>query len=358
MPQDNGSQDYSITIGTTGRGTWNSLDAGQSWMLQRKWFFPPESPIVRALTLHPSETHTVYAGGDRGVHRSVDNGRNWEMISKPGEVTNVWSIAICQDDPDTMFAGVSPTGLHRSRDGGYTWEKLSLPPLATECEVGDPRVTQMVIDPDDSRIVWAGIEVDGILRSVDQGDTWARIPVPDEDIHSMVIGEGSPKRVFALTPRELYVTTDMGESWEPMGTKRFTNEIGGARYQRWLAHKPDDHRVMFMGTGSFNVGDAGNIFRSMDFGQSWEPVGLHKHTNSTVFGIHTNAADPDRVVACAVNGEVWASDDVGDTWRLIEQTFGELNCIAWQPNSNEIRAEHTPTGMQAGLGGDVIVPKA
>ena len=143
-----------------------------------------------------------------------------------------------------------------------------------------------------------------------------------------------------------------------MGTKRFTNEIGGARYQRWLAHKPDDHRVMFMGTGSFNVGDAGNIFRSMDFGQSWEPAGLHKHTNSTVFGIHTNASDPDRVVACAVNGEVWASDDVGDTWRLIEQTFGELNCIAWQPNSNEIRAEHTPTGMQAGLGGDVIVPNA
>ena len=58
----------------------------------------------------------------------------------------------------------------------------------------------MVIDPDDSRIIWAGIEVDGILRSVDQGDTWVRIPVPDEDIHSMVIGQGDPKRDFALTP--------------------------------------------------------------------------------------------------------------------------------------------------------------
>ena len=137
------------------------------------------------------------------------------------------------------------------------------------------------------------------------------MPVPDDDIHSMVIGEGNPKRVFALTPRELYVTTDMGESWEPMGTKRYVNAENSGHYQRWLAHKPDDHRVMFMGTGSFNVGDSGNIFRSKDFGESWEPVDLSKHTNSTVFGIHTNAAEPDRVVACSVNGEVWASDDVG-----------------------------------------------
>ena len=351
-------QDYSITIGTTGRGTWNSLDGGESWMLQRKWFFPPESPIVRALTLHPSDPHTIYAGGDRGIHCSVDNGRNWEMISAPGQMANVWSIAICHDDPSTMFAGVSPTGLYRSRDGGYNWEKLSLPTLATECEVGDPRVTQMVIDPDDSRIIWAGIEVDGILRSVDQGDTWTRIPVPDEDIHSMVIGGDNPKRVFALTPRELYVTTDMGESWEAMGTKRFANQENDGRYQRWLAQKPDDHQVMFMGTGSFNVGDAGNVFRSKDFGQSWEPVNLPKHTNSTVFGIQTNPLNPDRVVACSVNGEVWVSEDVGESWRLIRQTFGEVNCIAWQPNSAQIEAEYTPTGMQAGLGGDVIVPKA
>ena len=115
---------------------------------------------------------------------------------------------------------------------------------------------------------------------------------------------------------------------------------------------------MFMGTGSFNVGDCGNIFRSMDFGQNWEPVPISKNTNSTVFGMHTNAADPNRVVACSVNGEVWTSDDMGDTWRLIEKTFGELNCIAWQPNSEQITAEHTPTGMQAGLGGNVIVPRS
>ena len=350
------SRDYSITIGTTGRGTWNSLDGGESWMLQRKWFFPPESPIVRALTLHPSEPHTVYAGGDRGVHRSTDNGRNWELISRAGDLANVWSVAICPDHPNTMFAGVSPTGLHRSRNGGYTWERLSLPPLATECEVGDPRVTQIVIDPDDSRIIWAGIEVDGILRSTDEGDTWQRVPVPDEDIHSMVIATGSPKQVFALTPRDLYVTTDMGESWEPMGTKRFANAENSGRYRRWLTHKPNDHRVMFMGTGSFNVGDSGNVFRSMDFGRTWAPVALSKRTNSTVFGIHTNRADPDRVVACSVNGEVWASDDVGETWRLIKQTFGELNCIVWQPNSDDVRAEHTPTGMQAVLGGEVMVP--
>ena len=185
-------QNYSITIGTCGRGTWNSGDGGESWMLQRKWFFPPESPIVRALTLHPTDPHTLFAGADKGIHRSTDNGRSWEMINKSNNIKNVWALAIDPTDPNIMFAGTSPTGLCRSRDAGHTWETLSLPPLATECEVGDPRVTFIAIDADDSNIIWAGIEVDGILLSLDGGDNWNRVSsIPDDDIHCMLINKSN-----------------------------------------------------------------------------------------------------------------------------------------------------------------------
>ena len=350
------AQDYSITIGTCGRGTWNSMDSGESWMLQRKWFFPPESPIVRALVIHPSDPHTLYAGGDLGLHRSTDNGRNWEMISTPGELANIWSIAIDPKDPETMFVGTSPTGLYRSRDGGYRWVKLTSPELVEECEVGAPRVTQVAIDPDDTRVIWAGIEVDGILRSLDGGDSWTRIAIPDDDIHSIVVNKTDQKRVLALTPRALYVSTDMGESWDPMGTKRFANKDNHGSYQRLIIQKPDDHRVMFMGTGNFNVGSAGNIFRSTDAGRTWENVKLPNYTNSTVFGLHINPANTDRVVANSCNGEVWASEDLGDSWRKVDQVFGEVLCITWQPNSESVGETHSPVGMQAGLDGEVIMP--
>ena len=33
----------------------------------------------------------------------------------------------------------------------------------------------MVVDPDDCRYWWAGVEIDGVHRSLDGGDTWTRV---------------------------------------------------------------------------------------------------------------------------------------------------------------------------------------
>ena len=40
-------------------------------------------------------------------------------------------------DPDTIFAGTSPSAVYRSRDGGHQWEKFPLE-LAEECAIGTP----------------------------------------------------------------------------------------------------------------------------------------------------------------------------------------------------------------------------
>ena len=351
MKDENGlKHDYSITIGTCGRGTWNSRDGGASWKLQRKDFIPPESPIVRALTVHPREPHTLYAGGDLGLHLSRDNGGTWEMVSVPGELRNVWSVAIDPIDPSTIFCGLSPTGVSRSRDGGHTWEKLVLPRLAEDCEVGAPRVTHIAIDPLDSRIIFTGIEVDGVRRSLDGGDTWTFVdgPWPEDnpDHHyTTIIPHNGRTRVLSLFPDELYISDDVGESWERMGVRRYINETNNGDYFRWLTVKPDDPRVMFGGTGNFNVGSAGALFRTMDGGATWET--LTTELNSTVYGMYMNPVDPSRIVACTSCGEVWASEDLGDSWRKSEEVFGEVLAVAWQPNSPECPGFSTKTGLDS-----------
>lgn len=346
--------DYSITIGTTGRGTWNSGDGGDSWILQRKTFFPPESPIVRALTLHPHEPNTIYAGGDLGVHRSRNNGREWELLGTPGDIKNVWAISIDPTNPDIIYAGTSPSEVYKSLDGGHRWLNLDIPDKIELCAVGTPRVTQIAIDPDDTRIVWAGVEQDGLRRSLDGGDTWAHVKVFDEDdIHSVVITRTNPKRILVLTPTDLYVSTDMGESWEPMNIHGVMTRENQGNYSRWIVAKPDNPEVIFLGTGNSNVGDAGNVFRSTDSGRTWDELNFPFYPNSTVYDIGVNPADPDRVVACALNGEVWASEDSGDSWRRIERIFGEVICVAWQPNSEDVQLKQTSSGTYAGFGGKV-----
>src|SRR2546427_12893723 len=103
-----------------------------------------------------------------------------------------WACAIDPVVPDILFAGTKPPAVFRSRDGGQQWEQLAVE-LAAECPaVVSPRVTALVVDPEDHRTVWAGIEGDGGRRSVDGRATWATSAggLGDPGIHGIAIGGG------------------------------------------------------------------------------------------------------------------------------------------------------------------------
>ena len=59
------AKDYTICIGTVGQGLWHSPDGGETWQRMRQPF--PLESRVRALALHPTEAHTLFAGADSGV---------------------------------------------------------------------------------------------------------------------------------------------------------------------------------------------------------------------------------------------------------------------------------------------------
>jgi len=112
--------DYSICLGTAGWGVWHSPDAGTSWIRHRAPF--PLNSRIQALVAHPTQAHTVLAGGDKGLFVSHDGGARWERISANGAVPTIWSLTIDPVDPHTLFAGTRPAGIYRSRDGGRRGE--------------------------------------------------------------------------------------------------------------------------------------------------------------------------------------------------------------------------------------------
>src|SRR5207244_3512814 len=147
-------------------------DAGKSWIRHRAPF--PLNSRIQALVAHPTEAHTVFAGGDTGLFVSHDGGARWERLTAiggaDGALPTIWSLAVDPVDPDILFAGTRPAGVYRSRDGGRHWEKLAVD-IAPECSIGTPLVTSVIVDPDDHRLVWAGVEIDGVFRSQDGGDS-------------------------------------------------------------------------------------------------------------------------------------------------------------------------------------------
>jgi photosystem II stability/assembly factor-like uncharacterized protein len=318
---------YSICLGTAGWGVWHSPDAGQSWTRHRAPF--PLNSRIQALVAHPKEPHTVFAGGDTGLFVSHDGGAKWERIGAQGDLPTIWSLTIDPVDPDILFAGTRPAGVYRSRDGGRQWEKLSVD-IAPECSIGTPFVTGLVVDPDDHRMVWAGVEIDGVFRSVDGGDTWThqKTGLYDPDIHSVAIAKTEPKRIYASTAREVFVSDNLGETWQSLEIR----EKWPLPYARGLAVKTDDPHVLFAGCGETTTGETGYVLRTTDYGQRWEVLHLPSQPNGTMWGLATHPADANRIVAFSLFGEVYVTENAGASWRKIGREFGEIRTAAWVPN--------------------------
>ena len=321
------AKNFSIHVGTIGTGLLHSSDGGATW--GRAGGIWGDSRVF-AVAASPKDPSRIYAGTDEGIYRSNDNGNSYEHLSSPMDSLHVWKIAIDPVDPDTVFAGTSPSALFRSNDGGDSWEKLDVD-MAEECpNVRMPRVTALEIDPSDHRIIWAGVEVDGVRRSLDGGDTWTRISggVDDPDIHGMAISLADPKTVFVSTPREVFTSTDTGESWQGLAVgSKFS-----LKYCRDITVKQNDPNTMFVAAGDGAFGATGNIQRSTDRGQTWEKISLPVEPNTPMWAFATNAADPDLILSCSHYGQLFASADGGDWWVKLRKEFTEIRGMAWTPN--------------------------
>jgi photosystem II stability/assembly factor-like uncharacterized protein len=281
------------------------------------------------LVTHPTEAHTVFAGGDTGLFVSRNGGARWERIGAQEDLPTIWSLAIDPVDPQVLFAGTRPAGVWRSRDGGRRWEKLAVE-IARECSIGTPFVTALVVDPDDHRIVWAGVEIDGVFRSMDGGDTWTHLEkgLYDPDVHDMKIAATRPRRLFVSTARDLFLSDDLGDTWHPVGTK----DKWPLPYARGMAVNPDDPGVLYAGCGETTTGEAGYVLRTTDFGQRWETLPFPAPANATIWGLATHPADANRIVAFTLFGEVYVTEDAGASWRKIAREFGEIRTAIWVPN--------------------------
>src|SRR5205814_2139572 len=150
--------------------------------------------------------------------------------------------------------------------------------------------------------------------------------VNDPDIHDTAISINGAKTVLTSTPREIFASTDGGESWRGLGVGKHFR----LPYCRSLALKPDEPGVLFVATGDGALGSTGAIQRSRDGGQSWQALPLPVEPNSPIWSFATHPANPNRILACSHYGEIFASEDAGDSWIKRGDRIG-----VWWPNNAE-----------------------
>jgi photosystem II stability/assembly factor-like uncharacterized protein len=176
---------------------------------------------ARCVALDPKDPDTIYAGtSDEGIFKSKDGGETWEKLSGI-EHPRVTAVAVSPTD-GAVYAGTEPSALFVSRDGGGSWRELeemrklpsqptwSFPPRPWTSHVR--AIAPSYVDPD---LVVVGIELGGVLRSTDGGETWQdQRPGAQPDCHSLFAHPEAPDLLYEAGGGGFARSTDFGDSWE------------------------------------------------------------------------------------------------------------------------------------------------
>jgi photosystem II stability/assembly factor-like uncharacterized protein len=259
-----------------GDGVYKTTDGGKSW----KNMGLKESRQIGMIAVHPENTDLVFVaaegslwgpGGDRGLYRTKDGGKNWEKVLNISENTGVNNVIFHPKNPNIMFAtseqrrrhdftkigGGPETAIYKSTDGGQTWNKITsgLP----DCDMGGIGIAISPANPD---IVYTIIEAQedagGFFRSTDCGESWSKMS--DHSAQGQYYNEiyCDPKNVDKVYSMETvsHVTLDGGKTWNPIGN----NDRHVDDHAFWIDADNTDH---------FMIGGDGGIYETYDAGKNY-----------------------------------------------------------------------------------------
>ena len=286
--------------------------------------------------VHPKDPNVVLAGTMGGVWRSTDRGATFKRASFPDERKQIWSFLVDSRDSRRVYAGGSPVDIYRSDDTGAGWRRLPNPSIKDRASAPFPvRVMRMVQHPTRSEEIYAALEINGVIRSADGGDTWtdcsddlirlAELPhlkskiVSDTfaegmlDGHAIAISPADPDAVMLACRMGLFRSANKGESWQDMEMKRFSP----ITYGRDIRVAPQDPKTMYCALSIAAASKDGGVYRSQDAGKTWkrfDKVQVH----GTIMSVGLHATDPAQVyIGARYQGEVFGTQDGGETWTAM-----------------------------------------
>jgi len=252
------------------------------------------SLAVSGSDARPQEYWMGATGG--GAWKTTDGGSNWTpMTDGKINTSSIGSLAVCQSNPDVVYIGGGETqfrgniiqgdGVYKTTDGGVKWDHL------TDLR-NSQAIARLRVHPTNCDLVYAAVlgqvynehPQRGIFKSADGGKTWRRTLFRDEKTGGvdLSIDPKNPNVIFASL-------------WE-------------ANRSPW---------------GMSSGGPGSGLFKSTDAGDTWTEITKNPGLPAGLWGkvgVSVSPVDGNRVYTLVENeaaGGLYASDDAGATWKLI-----------------------------------------
>jgi photosystem II stability/assembly factor-like uncharacterized protein len=263
----------------------------------------------------------------------------YDGTQKPWVFKRVWHLEPSLDDPDAVYAGVEDAALFRSTDGGKSWRELpGLRGHGTgpkwQPGAGGMCLHTILLDPSRPDRLFTAISSAGAFRSDDGGANWKPItkglnsqylPDPAAEVghcvHRIAMHPSRPDTLYMQKHWDVLRSDDAGDNWKEV-SGNLPTDFGFAIDVH--ASEPETIYVVPIKSDGEHYPLDGKlrVYRSRTGGNEWEALtnGLPQrdcYVNVLRDAMSVDSLDPCGVYFGTTGGQVYASDDAGDTWAPI-----------------------------------------
>ncbi len=332
----------------------------EKWVVNGPHFGGLEIYHMKGSPLDPNRLYASQVSDWFGqvIQRSDDGGKTWAPVGNefvyagktgthlwyddtphPWEFKRVWHLEPSLAELDTVYAGVEDAAIFRSTDGGQTWQELpGLRGHGTGSDwmpgAGGMGLHTILLDPGNPGRIFGAISAAGAFRSDDAGESWRPINrglhseyIPDPEaevghcVHRIALHPSQPDVLFMQKHWDVMRSDNGGESWYEI-SGNLPSDFGFVIDVH--AHEPETVYVVPIKSDSEHYPPEGKlrVYRSRSGGNEWEALtaGLPQrdcYVNVLRDAMAVDSLDPCGVYFGTTGGQVYASNNAGDSWSAI-----------------------------------------
>ena len=298
---------------------------GELWELKER-----KHPYAfHCLSLDPTREGRLYAGSfDHGLLFSDDYGRNFQKVGEGISSDRVLSLAVSidEDGRSRVWAGTEPSELFCSKDGGKSWTNFpELPKLPSHTSWSFPprpythHVQSIQVDLLEAERIFVGIELGGVMRSMDGGETWEdRKEASQHDCHTLTMNEKTEDRIYEAAGGGFAESRDGGATW-----KTDNEGLGDYTYLVDIQTDPDDGDVIIASAAksartAYQPSRAHTVLVRKEGDAPWEIIseGLPVADGSSIFSLISRPQEGSSFYAVNNLG-LYHSIDQGRSWEKV-----------------------------------------